>query len=162
MSQSTAEDKTAPTPVMQAISFFAHTVLAVATWIALMLVGYQLNPIGISQAAILAFSTFVPLVMGSLINRFRQDEMAIHVWLIGLIWILIVSLWILDLPTGPNQCMGCNATEKMTRTLFSYPKPSGLIDNDGPFIGTWPSFALLGYAIGARLSLRKRPRSNDY
>jgi hypothetical protein len=36
--------------------------------------------------------------------------------------------------------------------------PSGLIDDDGPFIGTWPAAALLGYAIGARFSLRRRSR----
>jgi hypothetical protein len=33
--------------------------------------------------------------------------------------------------------------------------PSGLIDDDGPFIGTWPAAALLGYSIGARLALKK-------
>lgn len=121
-----------------------------------MLVGYALNPTGVSQTLILFLSMFVPLVVGNIINRFRQDEMAIHVWLVGLIWILIICLWVLDLPTGPNQCYQCNATEKLARTLFSFPKPSGLIDNDGPFIGTWPTVALLGYSIGAWLAIRKK------
>ena len=82
--------------------------------------------------------------------------MATHVWLVGLIWLLIVSLWVLDMPTGPNACFQCGATEKLTRTFFSLPRPSGLIDDNGPFFGTWPAAALLGYSIGARLALRRR------
>ena len=76
--------------------------------------------------------------------------------LVGLIWILIVSLWILDMPTGSNACLQCGATEKLTRTFLSLPRPSGLIDNDGPFLGTWPTAALFGYSIGAWLGLRRR------
>jgi hypothetical protein len=86
--------------------------------------------------------------------------MATLVWLVGLIWVLIVSLWVLDMPTGPNECFQCGATEKLTRTFFSLPKPSGLIDNDGPFLGTWPAAALLGYSIGARLAMRRK-KSED-
>jgi hypothetical protein len=122
-----------------------------------MMIGYALNPRGIPQIMILLLSLFVPLVVGHVVNRLRQDELAPLVWLIGLIWILIVSLWILDMPTGPNQCFQCDATEKLTRTFFSLPRPSGLIDNDGPFLGTWPAAALIGYAIGARLALHRRP-----
>jgi hypothetical protein len=126
----------------QAVSFFLHTLLALGSWLGLMLLGYFLNPPAISQ----------PLI------RYRQDEMATLVWLVGLIWLLIVSLWILDMPTGPNECFQCGATEKLTRTLFSLPGPSGLIDNDGPFLGTWPAAALAGYSIGARFAIRRRNR----
>jgi hypothetical protein len=87
--------------------------------------------------------------------------MAPLVCLIGLICVLIISLWILDMPTGPNQCFQCDATEKLTRTFFSLPKPSGLIDNDGPFLCTWPAAAFLGYAIGAGLALKKRTEASD-
>jgi hypothetical protein len=109
---------------------------------------------------ILALSLGVPLLVGLVVNRFRQDEMATLVWLLGLIWLLIIALWILDMPTGPNSCFQCGATEKLTRTFFSLPSPSGLIDNDGPFLGTWPAVALLGYSIGARLTLRRRAESD--
>jgi hypothetical protein len=106
---------------------------------------------------ILLLSILVSLVVGYGVTHLRQDEMAPLVWLIGLIWILIVSLWVLDMPTAPSQCFQCDATEKLTRTFFSWPGPSGLIDNDGPFLGTWPAAALIGYAIGARLALRRQP-----
>jgi hypothetical protein len=153
-----SEEERAPATLPgQALVFFMHIVLALGSWLALMMIGYALNPRGVPQIMILLLSIFVPLVVGHLVTRLRQDELAPLVWLIGLIWILIVSLWILDMPTGPNQCFQCDATEKLTRTFFSLPRPSGLIDNDGPFLGTWPAAALIGYAIGARLALRKRP-----
>jgi hypothetical protein len=121
-----------------------------------MFAGYAMNPPPVSQWMVLFMSMLVPFLVGNIITRFKQDEMATVVWLVGLIWVLIVSLWILDMPTGPNECFQCDATEKLTRTFFSLPTPSGLIDNDGPFIGTWPAAALLGYALGARLALRRR------
>jgi hypothetical protein len=144
----------------QAVSFLVHTLLALGSWLALMLIGYALNPPGISQPVILVLSLLVPLAVGHFVTRFRQNEMATLVWLVGLIWVLIVSLWVLDMPTGPNECFQCGATEKLTRTFFSLPKPSGLIDNDGPFLGTWPAAALLGYSIGARLAMRRK-KSED-
>jgi FtsH-binding integral membrane protein len=143
----------------QALSFTGHTLLALGTWIALMLLGYFLNPSNVPQIAILALSIAVPLAVGLGFNRFRQSELAPSVWLIGLIWISIVALWVLDMPTGPNQCFQCSATEKLSRTFLSLPTPSGLVDNDGPFLGTWPAAALLGYSIGARLGLRKSKAS---
>jgi hypothetical protein len=143
----------------QAISFFVHTALALGSWLVLMFVGYALNPPAVSQSIVLVMSLLVPLAVGNIVTRFRQDEMAPVVWLVGLIWVLIISLWILDMPTGPNECFQCDATEKLSRTFFSLPKPSGLIDNDGPFLGTWPAAALLGYSIGARLALRSRKKS---
>jgi hypothetical protein len=140
----------------QAIWFFAHMALAIGSWLALMILGYAFNPPGVSQWAILVMSVGLPLLVGFAITRKGQDEMAGLVWLIGLIWLLIISLWILDMPTGPNACFQCDSTEKLTRTFFSMPRPSGLIDNDGPFIGTWPAAALVGYSIGARFAMRRK------
>ena len=139
----------------QAMSFFLHSVLALGSWMALMLLGYWVNPMGVPQLAILLLSAAVPLAVGLLIARIHPSEMATLVWLLGLIWFLLACLWVLDLPTGPNQCLQCDASEKIARTFFSLPRPSGLIDNDGPFLGTWPVAALIGYSIGARLGLRR-------
>lgn len=145
----------------QALSFFMHMTLALGSWLVLMLVGYALNPAGVSQFFILILSLMVPLVVGNIVTRYRQDEMATLVWLVGLIWVLIISLWILDMPAGPNACFQCDATDKLTRTFFSLPKPSGLIDDDGPILGTWPAAALIGYAIGARFALKRRPPADE-
>lgn len=152
----TEEEDSAKKLSRQALWFFLHAVIALSTWLALMLLGYLLNPTGVPQILILLLSMGVPLLAGLAITRVRKDEMAGVVWLLGLIWLLIVALWILDMPTGPNQCLQCGATEKLTRTFFSLPGPSGLIDNDGPFIGTWPAAALLGYSMGAWIAMRKK------
>lgn len=138
-----------------ALSFFVHTILALGSWIALMLVGYALNPVEVPQWVILALSLAVPLVIGLIVARFYPSEMARVVWLLGLIWLLIFCLWLLDMPTGPNMCFECSPNERIVRTLFSWPRPSGLIDNDGPFLATWPAAALFGYSIGAKLGMRR-------
>jgi hypothetical protein len=138
----------------QTLSFFAHALLALCAWMAMMLVGYQVDPQNVPQTAILAASVLVPLLFGFVVNRMRQAEMAAAVWLLGLTWFMIAALWIVDMPTGPHQCFNCGLGEKLSRTFFSIPSPSGLIDDDGPFLGTWPAAALVGYAIGAQLALR--------
>ena len=140
----------------QAISFFLHILFALGSWLGMMILGYAIDPRSANQTIILLLSVLVPMTFGNLVTRFKADEMASHIWLAGLIWMLIISLWILDMPTGPNACFECGATEKLTRTLFSFPRPSGLIDNNGPFFGTWPSAALFGYSIGARFVLARR------
>jgi len=150
------EDRSANRLVRQALSFLLHTALALGSWLALMLIGYALNPQGIPQIAILLMSLAVPLVVGFIVTKMRQDDMATVVWLLGLIWLMIIALWIVDMPTRPNECYQCGVTEKLTRTLFSLPSPSGLIDDDGPFIGTWPAAALIGYSIGAAFALRRK------
>ena len=139
----------------QALSFFLHSLLALGSWMALMLLGYAIHPAGVPQLVILLLSAAVPLVVGFLVARIHPTEMATLVWLLGLIWFLVVCLWVLQMPTGPNQCFQCEATEKLTRTFFSWPRPSGLIDDDGPFIATWPAAALVGYSIGAKLGFRR-------
>ena len=144
----------------QAISFFVHTALALGSWLALMLVGYALNPPNVPQPLILLLSAVIPLAVGFVVTRFRQDDMATVVWLVGLVWLMILALWIVDLPTRPNECFQCGLTEKLTRTFFSLPSPSGLIDDDGPFIGTWPAAALVGYSIGSVLALRRKHRED--
>jgi hypothetical protein len=140
----------------QAVSFFAHALLALITWIALMMLGYLWNPDNIPQTAVLTASILVPLLVGLLVNRSRQSEMATVVWLLGLIWFMVVALWVVDMPTGPNQCFQCTMGEKLSRTFLSIPTPSGLVDDDGPFLATWPAAALIGYAIGAKLGMKEK------
>ena len=139
---------------LQAGSFFIHALLALISWAALMAAGYLANSVSVPQTAILAASVLFPLIVGLLVNRARQSEMAAAVWMLGIIWFMIVALWIVDMPTGPNQCFQCTLSEKLSRTFLSWPMPSGLADNDGPFLGTWPAAALVGYAIGARLAMK--------
>jgi hypothetical protein len=153
--QTDLEEQSSSKLSSQALSFFLHSMLALGSWMALMLLGYAINPAGVPQLVILLLSAAVPLAVGFLVARIHPAEMATVVWLLGLIWFLTVCLWVMDMPTGPNQCFQCDATDKLTRTFFSLPGPSGLIDNNGPFIGTWPAAALIGYSIGAKLGFRR-------
>jgi hypothetical protein len=139
----------------QALWVFLHTLLALGTWFALMLIGYAVNPARISQWVILLLSLLVPLAVGFVVTRIRRDEMGTVVWLVGVIWVLLFSLYLLDLPTGPGQCFQCSATEKLARSFLSLPNPGGLIDDDTPFLATWPAAALIGYSIGAKLGSRR-------
>ncbi len=121
-------------------------------------VGYAANPTGIPQWVILFFSIAVPLLAGLAVSRFRPDEMAAMIWLIGVIWLMIFGLYLLDLPTGPGRCFQCSATEKLARSFLSLPRPSGLFDDDAPFLATWPAAALIGYSIGAWVGMRRGGR----
>jgi hypothetical protein len=142
----------------QVFAFFGHTLIALSVWGAMMLVGYIINPAYIPQLVISVLSFLVPLIVGALIVGARPSEIAPHIWLAGIIWILFLSLWLLDLPTGPNACNQCAPTEKIVRSFFSYPTPSGLIDDNGPFFGTWPAIATVGYAMGAALVQGRRKK----
>ncbi len=149
------EDGSRSTLAGQALSFLLHSLLALAIWMGLMLAGYAAHPVGVPQLLILLGSFAAPLIAGFLVARIHSSEMAGLVWLLGVIWFLIACIVVMDLPTGPNQCFHCEAVEKITRTFFSLPRPSGLADNDGPFLGTWPAAALVGYSLGAKLGFRR-------
>jgi hypothetical protein len=104
----------------------------------------------------LAASFVIPFLVGNIFTRIKQNDMAPYTWLIGLIWFLIICLWILDMPTGPNQCYHCDASQKIYLTFFSLNEDSGLIDGQGRFVGTWPAVAFIGYGIGSGFALKRR------
>lgn len=153
---SEVQQEQTPTLARQALSFFLHSLVALATWAALMALGYAINPVGVPQWVILLLSVAAPLAVGWVVTKIHPSEIATAVWLLGLIWLMVVGLYVLDLPTGPGQCLQCSATEKLSRTFFSLPSPSGLMDDDGPFLATWPAAALVGYSIGAWLGRLRR------
>jgi len=140
----------------QALWVFAHTVLALGSWALMMTLITMANPQSVSVLITLALSFTAPFIVGFIFNRIKQNEMGPYVWLIGMIWFLIVCLWILDMPTGPNQCYHCDASEKIYLTFFSWREDSGLIDGQGRFVGTWPFAAFIGYAVGSSLALKRK------
>jgi hypothetical protein len=150
--------ETEPSLARQALWVLLHSILALGTWLALMLIGYAANPTGIPQWVILFLSIAVPLLVGFFVTRLRPDEMATMIWLIGVIWLMIFSLYLLDLPTGPGRCFQCDAAQKLARSFFSLPRPSGLVDDDAPFLATWPAAALIGYSIGAWMGMQRSER----
>jgi hypothetical protein len=140
----------------QAIWILFHSLLAIATWGAMMFVITLLKPESIPVVITTALSFAIPFIVGNLFTRLKQNSMASYTWLIGLIWFLVICLWILDMPTGPNQCFHCSASEKLFLTFFSPSDDSGLIDGQGRFVGTWPAIAWMGYGIGSRFALKRK------
>lgn len=140
----------------QALWVLIHTLVAACTWGGMMLAITFAHPQSIPAIVTLGLSFAVPLVVGYIFNKFRQNEMGPHTWLVGLIWFLIICLWILDMPTGPNQCYHCDASQKLYLTFFSLNEDSGLIDGEGRFLGTWPTLAFVGYGIGAGMALKRK------
>jgi len=140
----------------QALWVLIHMMLAFGSWAGMMLLISLARPESVPVIVTLSLSFCVPFFVGYLFNRARQNDMAPYTWLIGMIWFLIVCLWILDMPTGPNQCYHCDATQKIYLTFFSPSEDSGLIDNEGRLVGTWPAAAFIGYGIGSSIALRRK------
>lgn len=140
----------------QALWVSIHVLLAAGSWAAMMAAITVAKPESVPVLVTLALSFSVPFLVGNLFTRWKQNDMAPYTWLIGMIWFLIICLWILDMPTGPNQCFHCDASQKIWLTFFSLSEDSGLIDNEGRMIGTWPAVAFIGYGIGARMALKRR------
>jgi hypothetical protein len=140
----------------QALWILLHSVLAIGSWAAMMALITMAKVESLPVMVTLALSFVIPFVVGNLITRFKQNEMASYTWLIGMIWFLIICLWILDMPTGPNQCYHCDASQKLFLTFLSPSEDSGLIDGEGRLLGTWPTMAFIGYGIGATLALKPK------
>lgn len=140
----------------QALWILVHSLLAIGSWIAMMLVISIMKVESVPVVITLGLSFLIPLIVGNIVTRFKQNEMASYTWLIGLIWFLIICLWILDMPTGPNQCYHCDASQKLYLTFLSPTEDSGLIDGEGRLVGTWPTAAFIGYGIGSMFALKKK------
>jgi hypothetical protein len=140
----------------QALWVFIHVLMALGTWVAMILAISLAKPESVPVLITTGLSFVVPFVVGNIFTRVKQNEMAPYTWLIGMIWFLIVCLWILDMPTGPNQCYHCDASQKIFLTFFSPYEDSGLIDGQGRFVGTWPAVAFIGYGIGSSFALKRK------
>ncbi len=152
-----SRSKSAPDLAREATWFVAHSCLALlllaAVVLAITLTHPGPNDLGLKQATtLLAF--VVPALGGMLIARWQQNAAASAVWIAGVLFFSFVCLWVLELPTGRGMCQGCGPAEKLYRTFFSMQHGSGLMDGDGLLVGSWVPLSLVGYALGARLSLR--------
>jgi hypothetical protein len=152
----TSQNKSLAELSREALWFCIHTLIAVAM-LALVVAAMSLarpDPDALAPklvGTVLAFA--VPLACGFLVAQSRQNRIARHVWISGLLTFSVVSVWVLDLPTGKGLCDKCGAVEKLWRTFFDINHGSGLMAGDGLFLGTWVPLAMIGYALGARYAL---------
>jgi hypothetical protein len=150
------DERGASNLAQQALWVLIHTLLAVGSWATTIVLVSALHPETVPVLVTLIFAFSVPFLVGHVFTRIKQNDMAPYTWLIGMIWFLIICLWILDMPTGPNQCYHCDATQKLYLTFFSFTEDSGLIDGQGRFLATWPAAALIGYGIGSSFALKRK------
>jgi hypothetical protein len=136
----------------ESLWFFTHLLFALGVYIAMVAVVYLLQPQP-SYTLILigtGLAFLLPAIAGFIIQRFRPDRIARHVWVFGLVYFCAICVYVLDLPTGPGLCDHCGAWEKVIRTVITF--DSGLMESNGDLVGSWPALAWIGYAIGARRS----------
>jgi hypothetical protein len=105
--------------------------------------------------------TFVPFGVAYLIHLRGEPTSAPFIWIAGVVWLLMVTVYVLELPTGPGKCEHCTAVSKIWLTLFDLTTDSNLVEGAGRVIGTWPALAMIGYSVGARFVLQRRFRDTE-
>ena len=154
----TSPDKSAGDLGREAIWFTAHTLIAVLILaVVVALIALSHPSIDATEPKLLGtiLALIVPIIGGFVIVKLKPDPIAANIWISGLLMFSIVCVWVLDLPTGPGLCDKCRAVEKPFRTLFEINHGFGLMGGDGLLVGTWIPLSMIGYAIGAKLSLTK-------
>jgi hypothetical protein len=153
-----SHDKTMGDLGREALWFLIHTLVAVillAITVGVMSLNHP-DPDSSTPkqlGTILAF--LVPLIGGFLLARIHRNDIAAYVWISGLIFFSIICVWVLDLPTGNGLCETCGVSEKLWRTFFTFTHGSGLMGGDGLLVGAWIPLSMIGYAIGAKLAIKR-------
>jgi hypothetical protein len=140
----------------QALSFCLHIFLSLLIYAGIFLGITYFNPSDWPALATTLLVFVLPLVIGFGIHLRSTSTEAGHIWIAGVVWLLMVIVYVLELPTGPGSCEHCTAVSKIWLTLFDLNTDSNLIGGAGRVIGTWPALAVIGYSVGAGLSLRRQ------
>jgi hypothetical protein len=140
----------------QALSFCLHIFLSLLIYAGIFLGITYFNPTDWPALATTLLVFVLPLVIGFGIHLRGTSTEAGHTWIAGVVWLLMVIVYVLELPTGPGSCEHCTAVSKIWLTLFDLNTDSNLIGGAGRVIGTWPALAVIGYSVGAGLSQRRQ------
>lgn len=152
-----SHDKTMGDLAREAFLFLTHTVIAVIL-LAITVGVMSLNHPDPDSSTPKLFGTIlalvVPMIGSFLLARIHHNNVAVYVWISGLIFFSVVCVQVLNLPTGNGLCENCRAAEKVWRTFFTFDQGSGLMGGDGLLIGTWIPLSMIGYALGAKLAIK--------
>ena len=138
--------------------FLIHSVIALVTLFIILGIGMLLHPDPDAAGPKLlgtALAFIAPLIVGFLVAKQQNNDIAEYVWIAGLLIFAVACVWVLDLPTGNGLCDDCagHAFYRLQRTFFSIDHGSGLIAGNGMLVGTWIPLSLFGYSIGSRFGL---------
>lgn len=140
----------------QALSFCLHIFFSLLIYATIFAGISYFNPMDWPALATALLVFVLPLVVAFGIHLRGWTTEASHIWIAGVVWLLMVIVYVLELPTGPGSCEHCTAVSKIWLTLFDLNTDSNLISGAGRVVGTWPALAVIGYSIGAGLSLRRQ------
>jgi heme/copper-type cytochrome/quinol oxidase subunit 4 len=139
----------------QALSFFLHIILSLVAYLLLVGAITLVNPASMPAAVTTVLVLLVPMAVGFLIHLRMRNSSAPTIWIAGVLWLLMVMVYLLEMPTGPGKCQYCGITAKIWYTLFSVTADSNLMAGDGRLIATWPALAVIGYSFGARRAMKR-------
>jgi hypothetical protein len=148
-------DKSPEQMALQITSFIVHILIALAVYLGIFLVLTVINPTEIPAIFVTLLVFVLPLAVAYFIHTSGRRTAAPAIWIAGVVWMLMVMVYVLELPTGPGRCENCTAVSKIGLTLFDMVQGSNLMNGAGRLIGTWPALAMVGYAIGASWGLRR-------
>lgn len=148
-------DKSPEQIASQIVSFILHIIISLVVYLALFFVLSVVNPTDLPAILVTALIFILTFIVAYLIHMGGRVTAAPSIWMAGLVWLLMVVVYVLELPTGPGKCEFCTATSKIWLTLFDMAQGSNLLNGEGRVIGTWPALAMIGYAIGAKVALRR-------
>jgi hypothetical protein len=148
-------DKSPEQMALQITSFIVHILISLAVYLGIFLVLTVINPTDMPAIFVTLLVFVLPLAVAYIIHTSGRRTAAPAIWIAGVVWLLMVMVYVLELPTGPGRCENCTAVSKITLTLFNMSQGSNLLNGEGRVIGTWPALAMVGYAIGASWGLRR-------
>jgi hypothetical protein len=153
-----ATDKSPEEILSQIASFFAQIAISLLAYGALVLLLNLFNPVNMPALLTTLLVFLVTFTVAYLLHMNGRRTEAPAIWIAGVVWMLMVTVYVLELPTGPGKCEYCTAMGKIGLTLFDMVQGSNLMNGEGRLIGTWPALAMLGYAVGAAQALKRHVR----
>lgn len=151
-------DKSLEQILSQIASFFIHIIFSLLIFVALFMFISFVNPTDLPAIITTLLTFLVPMVGAYLIHMRGVRTEGPNIWIAGVVWLLMVMVYVLELPTGPGKCEHCTAVSKIALTLFTMTEGSNLMNGEGRLWGTWPALAMIGYSVGAAMSLRRHIR----
>jgi hypothetical protein len=97
-------DKSPEQMALQITSFIVHILISLAVYLAIFLVLTIVNPTDIPAILVTLLSFVLPLAVAYMIHISGRRTAAPAIWIAGVVWLLMVMVYVLELPTGPGRC----------------------------------------------------------
>ena len=96
-------DKSPEQMALQITSFIVHILIALAVYLGIFLVLTVINPTEIPAIFVTLLVFVLPLAVAYFIHTSGRRTAAPAIWIAGVVWMLMVMVYVLELPTGPGR-----------------------------------------------------------